>query len=243
MIYDKYMKNKLPSKFLLSISFISLFSLLYLFPPVPAQGDTSSSGLNSTSNCVITKIGNPKGTPALPPPCETNGTESQIVQNVIRLARSRINNKNITYIGGQPIRDWSTENPNTNDPTHFDCSGFVGWAWYWGSNGKVNMLGQTNDDWANEGNRSYYQKVVTSDESQLQPGDAVYFNDHIAAYPQPYHVGLYIGKDPGSTCTADDCFMQFSTTGYPGDEESIKADSGTGPGTIAMMGYIRMKVQ
>ncbi|HSX08823.1 MAG TPA: N-acetylmuramoyl-L-alanine amidase [Candidatus Saccharimonadales bacterium] len=199
---------------------------------VPSTG--SSSNFTATSNCTDTSIDNPKTSPVFPPDCDTSGNqnESAVVQKVIALARSRINNKNIVYSSGEPSRNWSTENPATNDPTFFDCSGFVGWAWYWGSGGKVSMGGQTNFDWANQGHRSYYQKVVTSNESLLEPGDAVYFNNGMAE-AQPGHVGLYIGKDPGSKCSANDCYMQFFTTGVPGDEESLKGTN--------IMGFIRMK--
>jgi hypothetical protein len=93
------------------------------------------------------------------------------------------------------------------------------------------MDGQTNADWADH--KPYYQKVVTSDESKLQPGDAIFFNNGMAE-AQPGHVGLYVGKDPGSSCSANDCYMQFYSTGRPGDEESLKGTT--------IMGYIRMKI-
>lgn len=204
---------------------------------IPPSGGSNGSGSNTASSCFIINQNNLPKNASLPAACN-NGNESAIVQKVIALARTRINNKNITYYSGQPSRNWATENPNTNDPTLFDCSGFVGWAWYWGSGGKVNMGGQTNYDWNNSGNRPYYQKVVTSDESQLKPGDAIYINNGLNG-AQPGHVGLYIGKDPGSTCSANDCFMQFYSTGQPGDEESLKADGGSS----ILMGYIRMKLQ
>jgi NlpC/P60 family protein len=223
--------KKLPTFITTLITFL-FFSGLFVLAAYAQSTDDSTA----QSPCVLTQIGNPPANQALPPGC---GSESAIVQKVIALARSRINNNNITYLSAQPNRDWSTENPNGHDPTLFDCSGFVGWAWYWGSNGVISMGGQTNYDWANEGHNPHYEKVVTSDESQLQPGDAIYINNHIPGDTQPGHVGLYIGKDtdPSSTCHANDCYMQFNETGHPGNEESLKADGGSS----ILMGYIRMK--
>ena len=223
-------KTQVSTPFFMLISLLIVALSGYFFLSI-SKSNIAYAQLNG---CGGVNVGNPGANVTIPAQCQSGGTESAIVQKVIALARSRINNPNITYISGDPNRDWSTENPTTNDPTHFDCSGIVGWAWYWGSGGKVSMDGQTNTDWADH--KPYYQKVVTSDISQLQPGDAVYINDELP-FPQPYHVGLFIGKDPDSKCSANDCFMQFYSTGYPGDEESLKADG------AVVMGYIRMKVQ
>ncbi len=225
--------NKPLSKFLSSTRLLVSFFFIMILVGGSLFFTLTNIAYAQLSGCGEIDVGNPPANQQQPAAC---GGESGVVQKVIALARSRINNKNITYVSGQPNRDWATENPNTNDPMHFDCSGFVGWAWYWGSGGKISMLGQTNADWADTSN-PHYEKVVTTNESLLQPGDAVYINDHIPYYPQPYHVVLYVGKDtsPSSTCHANDCFMQFYSTGYPGDEESLKASGAT------IMGYIRMK--
>lgn len=190
-------------------------------------GDTSI-----TSNCVITQIGNAPPNPALPPGC-ANGAVSAVVQKVIQLGQAHL--KTGTYVWGAPPRNWASENPATgNAPTSFDCSGFAGWAWYWGSGGTISMQGQTNTDWDNFGNNPHYERVVTNDETSFQPGDLIYFN--FGSPTPPDHVGIYIGHDTSKySCGTDDCFMQYYQTGLPGNEVSLK------PELQYVMGYIRIK--
>jgi len=210
---------------------IFIFVFLFLLVVVPYSiVSYAQEATTSATGCFLLNQSNiPSGSP-LPPGCDN---ESAVVQNVIKLAKEHLTTG--TYEGGQPLRNWAADkSTGPNDPAHFDCSGFVGWAWYWGSNGVISMGGQTNYDWDNTGNNPHYEKVVTTDESQLQPGDAVYINDHLN-FPQPFHVGLFVGPDPGSACKANDCFLQYYSTPFPGDEESLKQSGAT------MMGYIRMK--
>jgi hypothetical protein len=207
--------------FLLVILFF-FFNAFFFIPYTDAQ--------TAQSNCVITAIGNAPNNPQLPAGC---GGESAVVQNVIALAKAHLTTG--TYIGGTPSRDWAADkSTGPNSPPNFDCSGFVGWAWYWGSGGKVSMLGQTNDDWARS--TSLYTKVVTSSEAGIQPGDLIYFNNGLAE-AQPGHVGLFIGPDK---CGANDCFLQYYTTGLPGNELSLKSALSGGWGS--MMGYIHINV-
>lgn len=206
--------------------FIFLISLIFFFSVIPL----STYAQVTQSNCVITAIGNPPKYPTLPPGCQK---ESAVVQKVIALAKAHL--KKGTYIMGAPSRDWASEDPNKNNaPTHFDCSGFVGWAWYWGSDGKVSMLGQTTSDWARS--TPLYKKVVTTDESQLQPGDLIYINNGLAE-AQPGHVGLFVGRD---SCGANDCYMQYYQTGLAGNELSLKWAQAHGWGK--MMGFIRINL-
>lgn len=209
---------------------VLIFITAFLFLTLPYFVYTYADDTASTSatGCFILNQGDlPSGT-VLPAGCG-NQSESAVVQKVIALAKAHLTTG--TYVMGTPSRDWASD---PNNPPNFDCSGFVGWAWYWGSDGKVSMLGQTNADWSRS--TSLYTKVVTSSESGLEPGDLIYFNNGLAE-AQPGHVGLFVGND---SCGADDCFVQYYSTGLPGNELSLKSALAGGWGS--MMGYIRINI-
>jgi len=239
-------------KFSIHISLSILCSLLFLLSPLlfftnthasetedsggqtaPAPSQGASGSYTATSNCVITKVGNPPANQPLPAGCSGSAT----AQKVIDLARAHL--KTGTYVWATPPRNWASENPNGNAPTHFDCSGFVGWSWYWGSGGKISMGGQSGTDFSDalNGKFSLGTGHMTTSEAGLQPGDAVYFGTSPSTIS---HVGLYVGKDPGSSCTANDCFMQYYKTGLPGDEESLSAASASQ--SKKYQGYIHFNV-
>lgn len=149
-------------------------SLLFFFISLVTIGFFLFSSLTKVAyaqlnGCGEIDVGNPGANVTVPPQCAEG--ESAVVQNVIKLAKEHLTTG--IYILGTPSRDWAADKSTGPDsPANFDCSGFVGWAWYWGSNGVISMDGQTNADWAS--NNPHYMKVVTTDESQLQPGDAVF---------------------------------------------------------------------
>jgi len=180
----------------------------------------SGGGSSTASGCFILNENNLPAGFALPAACESSGgTESTVVQKVIALAQAHL--KTGTYVWGAPDRNWASENPTTNAPTHFDCSGFAGWSWYWGSGGTISMAGQTNADWDNPTN-PHYDRIITNDEASFQPGDLIYFN--FGSPTPPDHVGIYVGKDTSKySCGADDCFIQYYQTGLPGNEVSLKS--------------------
>lgn len=223
------------NKYLKQYIFLAVILVLFLAVPYFLFTYAQDASDSATGCFIINQENLPSGAP-LPPGCG-NQSESATVKSVIALARKYINRKDVTYASGSPSRDWENDQPGQDTPPNFDCSGFVGWAWYWGSGGKVSMAGQTQTDW--ESTNPQYDKIVTKNESQMQPGDLIYFNN----YPvdpeseQPGHVGLYVGKDPGSMCSANDCFMQFYQTGLPGNEISLQ------PLLSTVMGVIRIKIQ
>lgn len=188
----------------------SLFFLLIIPSFVPAFAQTAS-------DCVVTDVGKPGDKQvALPAECSGagGGVGSEFAQKAIELARQEIKK---TYVWGAPPRTWGKYDPDKNRPAHYDCSGLVGWAWYWGSGGKVNMAGQTNADWSKGTAGGKFEKYGP-DPSKLQPGDIVYFATTAEGKNSPSHVGIYAGK---GNCGKDDCFIHIFSSGKPGAEQSL----------------------
>lgn len=163
---------------------------------------------SATSNCVLTDVGNPDPKQPLPPGCAGGGTAS-----VVELAKAHLNG---TYVWGAPPQRGSqtrTDDPNAGAaPTQFDCSGFAYWAWYWGTGGKVKLTGNTSAVWDGSGP---WQKFATTDMSQLQPADLVYFGSPV------HHVGIYEGA---GACGSAHCFLEYYTTGLPGRENQLEKE-------------------
>ncbi len=81
--------------------------------------------------------------------------------------------------------------PPPEGALNYDCSSFAAWAWYWGSDGKVSMHGQTDEDYIRhsaDANGNQYQKIG---KSELQVGDLVYFG----TASNTTHVAIYEGND------------------------------------------------
>jgi cell wall-associated NlpC family hydrolase len=175
----------------------------------PAQSQAGTAIYTAQSNCVITKVGNPPANQPLPAGCGGN-------LSVVQLARQHLAGSYI-WAAPQP-RVWADWDPNKgNAPTHFDCSGFAGWVWYWATNGKVNLPGQTNAVWLNTDGLSNSSVTLTKQvgtKAGLQPGDLVFFGN--AASTE--HVGIYEGQ---GACGTNDCFLQWYKTGYPGNSASL----------------------
>lgn len=185
-----------------------------------SQSLSSPSTIPSPSTLPSSAAGvSPQGaadTPGTNGANATSNSNTNIGMTVVQLAKAHLTTG--TYIMGAPPRNWASEDPNSNAPTNFDCSGFAGWAWYWGTGGKVNMHGQTSADWSDSSGK--YQKFTADQKSQLQPGDLVYFAGAGGTMTDPGHVGIYEGS---GGCGASDCFLEYYSTGKPGKEDSLAA--------------------
>ena len=180
-------------------SFFLLVLEFIIIPSFSSPADAQFVG------CWVTKIGNPSGpSPTLSPECA-----SQAGQAVVNLGRQHLAGSYIWYTPAP--RDWAAF-PPSNAPTHFDCSGFAGWVWYWATNGRVYMHGQTDGDWFDKSGK--YIKYLAKDQAQLQPGDLVYFG----TLSSVHHVGIFEG--PGA-CGKTNCFLEWYTTGEPGRSNSL----------------------
>ncbi len=177
----------------------------------PSGGNT----ITATSNCAITLVGNPGADQGLPAGC-TGDTAGGGNQSVVELARKHLQGSYI-WAAPQP-RVWADWNPNKNNaPTHFDCSGFAGWVWYWATNGKVNLPGQTDAIWLNTAGLSNSSVTLTRSigtKANIQPGDLVFFG----SVATTEHMGIYEGQ---GACGANDCFLEWYTSGQPGRENSL----------------------
>jgi cell wall-associated NlpC family hydrolase len=165
--------------------------------------------------CFLTKIGpNAPQEIAYPAGCQGGGNAQ-----AVELARQQIGDM---YVWGAPSRNWASAGDN---PTNFDCSGLVGWAWYKATNGKFSMSGQTSADWNDSSGK--FQKFTADQISQIQLGDLVYFTSG-----NIHHVGIY----SGSGCGAQHCFIDAPTTGKPVRESSLDARNQTND---PMIGFLR----
>ncbi|MGI8420166.1 MAG: C40 family peptidase [Candidatus Levyibacteriota bacterium] len=195
------MKNRLPLLIILSLPLIFILFLVVTF--------NSTAALAVTSNCIVTKIGTAPGDPQMPPACNSGGG----AQGVVALAKAHLNG---IYVWGAPARNWASEDPNAGKtPTTFDCSGFAGWAWYWGTNGKVNLPGQTDAVWTEVG--GLWQRHVSTNKDELQPGDLLYFGSVVTTH----HVGIYEGA---GTCGTAHCFLEYYQNNLPGRENALEKE-------------------
>lgn len=207
---------------LLFTFFFTIITLSFLIPPLfpaSAQATASQSSSTAVSNCVVTKIGTPIGEPVLPPECAAG----PIAQKAVELARAQIGKPYVW--GAPPGRNWNRLEPNTpNEPPSYDCSGLTGWAWYWASNGKISMDGQTNEDWKDAKGRgnTRYQKFIVSDLTKLkppfiQPGDLIYWG----TTSNTHHTAIFSGACKESS--GNDCFIEAQKTGVPIKESHLRA--------------------
>jgi cell wall-associated NlpC family hydrolase len=201
----------------LYISIPTAFLLLALSPLFISSKYILS--LAVTSNCAVTKIGNAPDQP-LPPQCNQHGGN----QDVINLAKQHLN---ATYVWGAPDRDWASHPPQ-NAPQNFDCSGFAGWVWYWATNGRIKLAGQTSADW--NSNSPQFDKHP-GDTNGIQPGDLIYFSSD----SEPSHVGIWEGQGSLGQCTSNDCFLEEYSSGQPGRENSLSK------ATKHVVGYLHPK--
>ncbi|MGH7203959.1 MAG: NlpC/P60 family protein [Candidatus Levyibacteriota bacterium] len=195
------MKNRLPLLILLSLPVIFILFLIVSF--------NSTAALAVTSNCIVTKIGTPPGDPQLPAACNSGGGN----QAVIKLALQQLGKK-YTYGGPQP-RVWASWDPASHAPTEFDCSSLVGWAWYWGTGGKVNFPVTTTATWDHMSADKFIQHPA-SDFAQIQPGDAIYFTTPTYVH----HTALYEG--PGN-CPSKTCMIEAQQDTVPVKESDFQS--------------------
>jgi hypothetical protein len=190
-------------------TFLIITVLLLLIAPYFLLSYAQDASVSATGCFILNQDNLPSGT-LLPAGCDNGGGN----QSVVKLARTLINKPNITYILGAPSDDWAADKA---PQYHFDCSGFVGWAWYWGTNGKVSLPRTTSDAWDNAASYKL-QKFLPSQKSQLEPGDLLYWSG--ADSPKPGHVTMYEGS---GNCGTNDCMMEFYETPKPGKDDSFAA--------------------
>ena len=197
--------------------FFTLFILLPLFVFTLFLSLSDASPVYADlSGCAQVPVGNPSKDQPVPAGCE-GGAGS-----VVALARQHLAG---SYIWAAPSprvwADWdpnpTSQYPNGNAPTHFDCSGFAGWVWYWATDGKVNLPGQTDAVWNHTADLSSSTMTLTrvvGTTNGIQPGDLVFFG----TVASTEHVGIYEGQ---GACGKSDCFLQWYKTGYPGNSASL----------------------
>jgi hypothetical protein len=193
-------------------SFLIITVLFFLIVPFFLLSHAQEASVSATGCFILNQANIPNGTP-LPAGCDNGGGGAT---SVVALARKHLAGSYI-WAAPQP-RIWADWNPNTgNAPTHFDCSGFAGWVWYWATNGKVNLPGQTDAVWLNTAGLSTSSVTLTKHvetKSGLQPGDLVYFG----SVASTEHVGIYEGQ---GACGKTDCFLQWYSSGLPGNSASL----------------------
>jgi cell wall-associated NlpC family hydrolase len=212
------------------ISYVVVFTLFLLF--VPGYSSTSAQ----TSGCAVTKVGDPVLNVTIPPECAIVTGGGPIAQKAVELARQQIGKP---YVWAAPSRNWASR-PPSNAPPSFDCSGLTGWAYYWASEGKISMNGQTWADWKdNAGNGSTtYQRFSPAQRSQLQPGDLLYWRSPGLNGDQIHHTAIYSGackRSPGN-----DCFIEAKGTAWGIVESHLNSRLG---GNDPFAGFLRPVLQ
>ncbi len=203
--------NKAVQPFLFSV----IYLLIFLFCPITLLAHAQLQG------CGQIDIGNPGANQQIPPQCQTSGGGNT---DVVALLKTQIGKP---YGWGTPVRNWpSLPHPNppakAPAPPSFDCSGLTGWAWYWGSNKKVTLGGDTYSQWGDKSSK-YQRHIVQGDANlksgALQNGDLLYWGSISGG---PHHVGIYVDEahtkqsgepDSVSSCSKGDCFIDAPNTG------------------------------
>ncbi len=195
-------------------TFFLIFLLLGLVSFYISQS-MSNLAFAQMQGCGEIDVGSPGNNQQAPAQCQDNGGGNQ---SVVELAKKHLAG---SYIWAAPSpRVWADWNPNTGHaPTHFDCSGFAGWVWYWATGGKVNLPGQTDAVWnyTKQLTTAHVKLTRTLGKSGIQPGDLVYFG----SVATTHHVGIYEGT---GGCGHPDCFLEWYSSGYPGRESYLGND-------------------
>lgn len=220
--------------------FIPMLLLVVLSGYVLSSRDTIAYA--QLNGCGQIDVGNPGAKVTIPPECQTSRGGNA---DVVAYAKSQIGK---IYGWGAPNRAWSSDpHPNlpakSPAPSSFDCSGLTGWSWYWGSNRKVTLGGDTYTMWSATG-KMFQRHIVMGDQNlksgDLQNGDLLFWGSASG----PHHVGIYVdeahtkqaGDPPDSTpsCTKGNCFIDA-----PDFNKHVRWDQIRGFGTD-FIGYIHV---
>lgn len=188
-----YHKEVMKKGLLFSFLGILLFFFLFIYIS-PTYG--------YTKKCII-DIGTPVN--LRPPGCENRGGNG----NVVALAKTQYG-KPYLWGGSKPASAW----PPNNGAPNYDCSSFASWAWYWATDGKVNLIAQTDKIWLDESSGTFEKFIGSYEElkDQLQAGDLLFWGSEATTH----HMAIYMGqdnecgKDPKNEVSgspADDCYI------------------------------------
>jgi cell wall-associated NlpC family hydrolase len=221
--------------------------------PAPTQVSQLTPTRPPTSVTPGASVTPPRNTPtATPKPTPTPSGSTALTSMQTRLLAIARSQKGDKY-GWGDCHNWSSSGyrpsstPKKSDGCNtYDCSGFTGWAYYWATNGKFNMRGQTCRDYGNcytiDGgfrteNPSLYTKFSYKELSKIKFGDLVYFGtNRDKKYPTTSHVALYVGAY-GSCGGKKDCIIDASGSGgWQVSERSLS----TVPKSI--IGFLRPKI-
>lgn len=204
---------------------------VYSFGGIPPSYLNQSG--NGVSQCVVVKVGDPKEEPDTSA-CKTSGAgntggaPSETIAKVIELARTQLGK---TYVLGACHGGSITKYPPIGGCSSYDCSSFVQWAYYWGTDKKFLMKGQTCMDFGDcyayyagmqyfRFDSSLYTKFLGSQKNQMVPGDLVYFGRTEGNKTVVSHVALYAGD---GKCGGNDCIIHARGKKYGVVETSLSA--------------------
>jgi len=111
-------------------------------------------------------------------------------ERAIQLAKDQLGKP---YVLGQDVVPYQNHPPE-NPPTTFDCSKLTGWAYYWATNGKLNMPAYTLSQ------VSYCAQTIqippgSQSSGQEEPGDLVFFETCSSTNVNSnHHVGLIVER-------------------------------------------------
>jgi hypothetical protein len=124
------------------------------------------------------------------------GFSGPVVQKVIEIAKAQVG-KPYTHEGECRSPNYAGCDPQINAPTSFDCSHLTGYAYYWATNGKLNMPSYTLDQVVTYCDIIKNNITSPSEGQQLaQPGDLIFTeicSQTDVSNTGNHHVMLYIG--------------------------------------------------
>jgi cell wall-associated NlpC family hydrolase len=94
-------------------------------------------------------------------------------ERVVNLARTQLGK---AYIFGS-CHGAVKSSPPPGGCSNYDCSSFVEWSWYWGTDKKFDPGGTTGEMWGNKDNTAKWSRIT--DIKQLQPGDILLRDGHV----------------------------------------------------------------
>ncbi len=134
-----------------------------------------------------------------------SGSCAEMGQKVVEAARSQIKK---TYVwGGCHVEPSNFPNGCAN----YDCTGLTGWAWWKGSNGRVNFHGATLTGGQYAGSNVTYVKPGKDVAEGAQAGDIIGWSN-TSSWQQTYHGAIYTGKNS---------LIEAYSSGLPSRETTI----------------------